>query len=69
MCYGLISIPLGISWWNPITALGFLSLFLLSNTKATANTFTWKVCEGTFGALVGIQIAYLLAGMGRLLWQ
>ncbi|MFA5100361.1 MAG: hypothetical protein WC547_05725 [Candidatus Omnitrophota bacterium] len=58
--YGLISLPIGLSWWNVITAIGFIALFALSNTKITAKTFTWKICEGLFGLLVGIQVAYRL---------
>jgi len=62
--YGLVSIAIGISLWNLFTAIGFIVLFILSNTKLTARTFTWKICEGFFGLLVGIQIAYLLMGLG-----
>ena len=62
--YALISVPIGVSYWNLITPIGFVGLFVLSNTKATAGTFVWKICEGTFGALCGIQLAYLLAGNG-----
>ena len=64
VAYGFIGAPVGLSVWNLVTALGFISLFWLSNQKATARTFTWKICEGTFGALVGIEIAYSLMGYG-----
>ena len=60
--YGLISVPIGFSAWNIFTIGGFLSLFKLSNMKFTSNVFIWKVCEGFFGLLVGIQLAYVLMG-------
>lgn len=58
--YGCISLPIGFSAWNVITAIGFIVLFVLSNTKLTSKIFVWKICEGFFGLLVGIQIAYQL---------
>ena len=58
--YALISLPLGLSVWNGITAVGFILLFWLSNVKLTAKTFTWTICEGLFGLLVGVELAYLL---------
>ena len=58
--YGLISAPVGLSWWNLITALMCPALMALSRWKSTAKTFIWKICEGAFGALIGIQIAYAL---------
>jgi hypothetical protein len=64
-CYGIISAPIGLSWWNVITVVVFVGLFILSNTRVTARTFTWKVCEGFFGLLVGIQIAYKLLDTKR----
>lgn len=66
--YGLISIPIGMSFWNFITPIGFSVLFLLSNFKTTSSTFVWKICEGGFGLLVGIQLSYLLTGNG-ILWR
>ena len=65
--YGLISIPIGFSIWNLFTAIGFLALFKLSNWKPTSSTFIWKICEGGFGLLVGIQLAYILMGKG-IIW-
>lgn len=65
--YGLISAPLGLSWWNLITSVGCAVMFLLSNTKITSAIVVWKVCEGFFGAVIGVSIAYLLAGYG-LVW-
>ena len=65
--YGLICVPIGLSAWCIVTAVMFGLLFWLSNTKATQNMFTWKICEGFFGLFVGIEIAYLLMGLG-LLW-
>ncbi len=60
--YGLISVPIGFSVWNLFTIAGFLALFKLSNWKPTASIFIWKICEGSFGLLVGIQLAYVLMG-------
>ena len=62
--YGVISLPVGFSIWNIFTVVGFLSLFKLSNMKLTSNIFIWKICEGLFGLLVGIQLAYVLMGKG-----
>lgn len=64
--YGLIGVAIGISWWNLITVGGCALLFKLSNTKATAGLFVWKICEGFFGALCGIQLAYVLMGHGKI---
>jgi len=70
LMYALVSIPIGISAWNLFTMGGFLGLFALSNTKLTANMFTWKICEGFFGLLVGIQLAYILMHYrGEWLWM
>jgi len=62
--YGIISAPIGLSWWNPITAIACASMFLLSNTPLTSATMVWKICEGMFGALIGITISFALAGYG-----
>jgi len=64
--YGLISIPIGFSIWNLFTVVGFLGLFKLSTRKPTASIFIWKICEGSFGILVGIQLAYVLMGKGTI---
>ena len=58
--YGLISAPLGFSAWNIVTAIGFIVLFALSNFELTRKTVVWKICEGAFGYLVGIEIAFQL---------
>jgi hypothetical protein len=60
--YGCVSWALGFSWWNVITAAGFIFLFVLSNWKKTAQIWVWKICEGSIGALLGIQVAYKLIG-------
>lgn len=67
IAYGLISVPIGISWLNLATVAGFMILFKLSNLKVTANIIVWKVWEITVGFLVGIEIAYLLMGLG-IIW-
>jgi len=58
--YGLVSVAIGLSIWNLFTAIGANVLFKLSNTKWSANIFVWKICEGFFGLLCGIQLAYVL---------
>ncbi len=58
--YGCISVPIGISIWNVLTVIGFITLYHLSNFKPTSKAFVWKICEGFFGVLVGIQLAYIL---------
>ena len=65
--YSLISAPIGISWWNLVTAIGFIGLFYLSRFNWSHKIFIWKICEGFFGLLVGIQLAYSLMGKG-LIW-
>ena len=65
--YGLISAPIGLSVWNIITPIGCVILFLLSNIKLLGKPIIWKIWEGSAGALIGIQISYLLAGYG-LVW-
>lgn len=66
--YGLISAPIGLSWWNPIVAVGCVVMFLLSNLPFASGTMVWKVVEGVFGALIGISISFILAGNG-LIWK
>jgi len=58
--YGLISVCVGLSWWNLITALLCPVLMAMSRWKPTAHTFVWKIVEGAFGAVIGVQIAYQL---------
>jgi hypothetical protein len=65
--YGLISAPIGLSFWNLITSMACAVMFLLSNTKFTAKIFVWKIVEGFFGLLIAIQISYIMAGYG-LIW-
>lgn len=62
--YGCISLPIGMSWWNLICTVGCIVLFVLSNWNLTSKTFVWKTCESILGFLVGMQIAFLLAGNG-----
>lgn len=65
--YGVISAPIGLSVWNIITPVGCLVLYLLSNLRISSNPIVWKVWEGTAGALIGIQISFVMAGYG-LVW-
>ena len=60
LLYGSISLPVGVSWWNLFTAIGFVGLFLLSNSKYWAKTFVWSTCSGFYGLLCGIQVAQAL---------
>ncbi len=64
IAFGLIGVTLGLSFWNLFSMLGFLSLYLLSNAKFSANVFIWKIVEGFAGAFIGIQVAYSLMGHG-----
>lgn len=66
--YGIISSPIGLSFWNPITFGLCAILFLLSNTKITSSVFVHKIIEGSWGALIGVQLSYLLAGNG-IVWR
>ena len=68
LAYALITVPVGLSIWNAFTAIAFITLFWLSNTKLTANIFIWKVCEGFFGLFCGIQLAYTLMKLG-VIWS
>jgi hypothetical protein len=65
--YALISLPIGISWWNLVTAITFIALFKLANTQLTRKMFIWKICEGAFGLTIGIELAYSLMGKG-IIW-
>ncbi len=67
LLYGLISVPIGLSFWNIVTAVSFILFFRLSNWKPVSDIFVWKICEAVFGFTVGIEIAYLLLGKG-LIW-
>ena len=58
--YALITISIGLSAWNGVTAIAFITLFILSNTKLTSHIVVWKLCEGFFGLFCGIQLAYAI---------
>jgi hypothetical protein len=58
--YALVTVPMDITFWNYITFVAFIGLFILSNTKWSAKYFVWKICEGFFGLFVGIELAFLL---------
>jgi len=55
--YGCISIPIGFGLWNIFTALGFFLFFVASNWDYTKEEFTWSLCSGFYGLLIGITIA------------
>jgi fatty acid desaturase len=65
--YGLVSLPLGISFWNGYTIVVAIVCFILSNWKPTSNIYVWKFCEGFMGLSIGMQVAFLLSGNG-LIW-
>ena len=65
--YGCIPLFIGFSYWSIITTVGCTVMFILSNIKLSSATFVWKICEGVFGALIGISVAFLLSGNG-ILW-
>lgn len=58
--FAAISLPLGLTLWQAIIPMAWLSMFALSNWKPTARPFTWKIVEGLMGALIGISVAILL---------
>ncbi len=59
--YGLIGFPLPLSFWNLVTAISFISLWILANKfMLTAKWFAWSLCQGLFGLFVGIQLSYQL---------
>jgi hypothetical protein len=64
LCFGLIGAVCGLSLWNLFTVLGFLAMFMLSNSNMTRILFIWKIVEFATGALIGIQVAYSLMGFG-----
>jgi hypothetical protein len=77
--YGLRSLPIGWSVWNIFTPLATMILFVLCNLRVNVrendpthielkvgHVFVWKVWELFVGAIIGLQIAYLLAGYGHL---
>jgi len=51
--YGLSSLWIGWSWWAVLTPAACCALFFLSNLKSTASDFQWKLCELSFGFLIG----------------
>ena len=58
LSYALPSLAIGYSLWVYIVPVVFLVMFLLSNVPWTEKSFTWKVCEMTYGSV----IAYSLIG-------
>ena len=54
--YSIPSLIFGITIWQVILPVVFITMFILSNTKKLAHEFYWKACEGTVGFLIGIII-------------
>ena len=56
LSYSLPSLVIGLTWWQVITPVVFLTAFLFSNLHSTEKDFTWKVCEGLTGLIIMITI-------------
>ena len=54
------SFLLGLTPWQAITPVVFITLFALSNWKCTAKHFPWIICEAVFGLCIGITLVILL---------
>lgn len=59
--YSLPSLFLGITLWQILIPIIFIGMFLLSNWRKTAKEFPWKVCEASYGGIIGITLATLLS--------
>ena len=59
--YALPSFLFGFTIWQVLLSVGCFLLFVLSNWDKTTRSFRWKVCEGSFGFLLGATIAALIA--------
>lgn len=62
--YAMPSLLFGLSFWQLVVPVVFISYFALSNWKPTASTFSWKICEGTVGFQIGIIVAHLILSGG-----
>lgn len=54
------SLLLGLTPWQIIVPVAFITTFYLSNYKKTAKHFTWKICEGMTGFLIACNYATLV---------
>lgn len=62
LAYILPSLVIGLTWWQMITPVAFLTTFLLSNFRSTEKDFSWKLVEGLIGFCV---TATLIASLQR----
>lgn len=62
--YILPSLLFSFTIWQIVVPFVFIGYFILSNWKKTSNEFSWKICEGTYGFLLGVVIARLIAKGG-----
>ncbi|MBI1976751.1 MAG: hypothetical protein HYS56_04500 [Candidatus Omnitrophica bacterium] len=60
VAYILPTIPLGLTWWQVIMPVSFITMFYLSNTPQFASIFQWGIVETLIGTLVGVTIAVLI---------
>jgi len=60
--YGSITTFLGLTPWQLVIPAAWLFMFWASNSSVLwlKKMFTWKVVEGSIGALIGIALAVLL---------
>ena len=58
----LPSFVIGLTWWQFITPIIFLTTFLLSNFHETEKDFRWKICEGLTGLTI---ICTIIAALQR----
>ena len=63
LSYGLISLPVGISFWNLILVLLAPILMILSRSRL-GGIVVWKIVEASWGFLIGISLAFPLSNNG-----
>jgi len=54
--FGLISVPIGLTWWQIIPPITFLICWILSNKYK----LQWKICEAITWFAIALPIANLL---------
>lgn len=53
---------LGFTFWQVLAPVIFIVMFWLSNQKATAEMFQWKIVEFLTGTYYAVVAAYLIGG-------
>ena len=56
--YSLPLLVYGLSPWLLICPVTFIILFVMSNLKATAKYFPWKICEGAIGFTLACGVCF-----------